>query len=415
MCEAESHTTLSPVSEPAKQHVPALDGVRGLAIIFVLLVHLTPDSHVRGARLLEWIYKFAWAGWIGVDLFFVLSGFLITGILLKTQEEPEYLTNFYMRRTLRIFPLYFGVLFLVFVILAHSPAAEWLGIQTIARHQLWFWLYATNFGMALHFPGRVGFCDSRFIILSPFWSLAVEEHFYLVWPWIVRASSTRNLKRVCWLLIVSSLLLRIAAVAVHPGWLNFRYFILLTPLRIDALAAGSLLAIVTRQHGRPTFFVRQRLWIWLVCGAALVLITLRKKGLWQSDPFIATIGVSIIACFAAATLVLALFAPKNGWMHKIWTHPALKFMGKYSYGMYVYHSFLQAPLAWIVPAAALGRWLHQPELGDLAFVILCTMATVVMAYVSYRVYEEPFLSLKRYFQSPVNSASAPARTIETRG
>jgi peptidoglycan/LPS O-acetylase OafA/YrhL len=195
----------------------------------------------------------------------------------------------------------------------------------------------------------------------------------------------------------------------HPAWLHPRYLVLLTPLRIDALAAGSLLAIVHRQHGDANFFVRQRVRIWLVCGLALAITIFRKKGLWQGDPFTATLGISIVACFGASTLVLALFAPRNGLMHKIWSHPALGFMGRYSYGIYVYHSFVQAFVGWYLPALVLGRWLHQLELGDMAFVVICTLGSILVAVCSYHLYEMPFLQLKRHFQFPSSSQpQAPA-------
>jgi peptidoglycan/LPS O-acetylase OafA/YrhL len=400
-------------TNPAKNHITSLDGIRGIAIILVLLVHLTPDSHVRGSRMLEWIYKFAWSGWIGVDLFFVLSGFLITGILLNSRQEPHYFRNFYMRRVLRIFPLYFGVLFVLFGIMTRLPFAQGLRLQTIAHNQAWFWLYATNFGMALHPSGSLGFCSTPIVNLSPFWSLAVEEHFYLIWPAIVWFSGTRSLKKICWAFIAMSLILRIAALMAHPPWLHLRYSAMLTPMRVDGLAAGSLLAISVRENGGKNFFVRHRGIIWIACALFLTIDTFAKKGLWQGDPLTETIGISVIVCLAAATLALALFA-RSATMQMAWSHPTLRFMGKYSYGIYVYHSFLQSLMERLAPAAMLARWVHQPEIGDAIFMALCTFATLPVAMASYHFYERPFLALKKYFASgstraPEGPSEAPKR------
>jgi peptidoglycan/LPS O-acetylase OafA/YrhL len=388
----------------ANTHNPALDGIRGIAIILVLLVHLTPDSHVRGSRLLEWIYKFAWSGWIGVDLFFVLSGFLITGILLNSRQDVHYFKNFYMRRTLRIFPLYFGVLFVLFGILNWFPGMGGLELRTISPHQLWFWLYATNFGMALH---PLGFGSTPALGLQHFWSLAVEEHFYLVWPAVVLFSGNRGLKKICWALIATALVLRTLAVVTHPNWLTARYALLLTPLRLDGLAAGSLMAISFRDSGGHTWFVRYRSAIWSVCALILIVDTLMKKGLWQEEPFTETIGVSVIAALAASTLALALFA-RSPAAARAWSHPALQFMGKYSYGIYVFHPFVQALISVWLPVQLLARWLKQPEIADVTFMIVCTILTIAVSLASYHLYEQPFLRLKKYFTAKPPSA-VPAR------
>jgi peptidoglycan/LPS O-acetylase OafA/YrhL len=395
-----------------ERHLPALDGVRGVAIVLVLLFHLTPDSHVRAARFVEWIYKVAWSGWIGVDLFFVLSGFLITGILLRTREEPRYFTNFYMRRTLRIFPLYFGVLFVIFGVLDHLSVARGLGIQTIAPHQLWFWCYATNFGMALHTTGSLNFSNTPVMGVGHFWSLAVEEHYYLFWPAIVWMCDTRTLARICWVLIAGAFVLRTLVTATHPVWLHPLYFLLLSPLRMDTLAAGSLLAIAIRQHGKSIFFVRHRGGIWVGCGAVLAARAYVKKGLWPGDPFINSIGLSMIACFAAATLALALFSSASRPLGRFWSHWAVRFMGKYSYGIYVFHPFVQGVAVSTLSAAVLGRWLHQPEAGGILFVTICISVTVAVAYASYHLYEKRFLSLKKYFESDSGSPLRGSRVFD---
>src|SRR5882672_5687186 len=108
-----------------EQRIPALDGLRGVAILMVLLNHFLPDRNYAPSRVMTWLSNAARSGWAGVDLFFVLSGFLITGILIEAKASPHYFRNFYMRRVLRIFPLYYGALVLVFVILPPLQIFDW--------------------------------------------------------------------------------------------------------------------------------------------------------------------------------------------------------------------------------------------------------------------------------------------------
>src|SRR5687767_2907742 len=159
--------------------IPALDGLRGIAIILVMLHHFTyyrPNSGIDAQ-----IASVLFFGWAGVDLFFVLSGFLITGILLDTRDSKRYFSTFYARRTLRIFPLYYLVLLLAFVVLPKFPALHPVLLGQVGPVDLppqWpYWLYLTNFSIAdggwVH-----GWVDVA-------WSLAIEEQFYLVWPLMI--------------------------------------------------------------------------------------------------------------------------------------------------------------------------------------------------------------------------------------
>src|SRR4051812_38390961 len=188
-----------------KGHVPALDGLRGFAILLVLLLHFTPmgEASTKIGAIGKWI---ASAGGIGVDLFFVLSGFLITGILLDAKGTPHFFRNFYARRTLRIFPLYYGVLFVCFILvpLFHPFNAE---EQQVAHEQGWLWLYGTNIRESM--SGADWPFHRGWISMDHFWSLAVEEHFYLVWPLAVFLLNRRAMIATCFIAIAGALAWRL--------------------------------------------------------------------------------------------------------------------------------------------------------------------------------------------------------------
>jgi peptidoglycan/LPS O-acetylase OafA/YrhL len=164
-------------SRASVERVPVLDGLRGLAILLVMLHHFFQNYVPEPVWIDRLVFGLMGCGWFGVDLFFVLSGFLITGILYDAKGADRYFLNFYARRTLRIFPLYYAVLVLLFVLLPRVPhplAADY--VSDSAPDQLWFWLYLTNFRIALN-----GGWYSH-LVPSVFWSLAIEEQFYVLYP-----------------------------------------------------------------------------------------------------------------------------------------------------------------------------------------------------------------------------------------
>src|SRR5262245_57382334 len=186
-------------------HIPALDGLRGVAILLVMLHHFTV---IQPAGAFEkWFERFAHLGMHGVDLFFVLSGFLITGILFDSKGEPHFLRNFYMRRSLRIFPLYYAVVvfsfLLVPIILAHVAglAGKLSRFQGASEDWVWYVFYLSNFSIARVSAFRHG-------ILDVTWSLAIEEQFYLVWALCVLFFNWRTLRGICLGAILGALAIR---------------------------------------------------------------------------------------------------------------------------------------------------------------------------------------------------------------
>lgn len=220
-----------------RRHFPELDGLRGLAILMVLLFHYA-------TLLPSFVLPVFGQGWAGVQLFFVLSGFLITGILLDSKGQEHYFRNFYARRTLRIFPLYYGVLSVLLIALlvfrlgfpqvwAHKHLAPLLW-----SYQPWLWTYTANIQMAIH--------NKVMFLVGHFWTLCVEEQFYLVWPLVVFAFSRKTVLRICVALIAGALVIRLTLTGLGAGGgTNF----VLTPCQMDSLAAGALVATLIRLRG----------------------------------------------------------------------------------------------------------------------------------------------------------------------
>jgi peptidoglycan/LPS O-acetylase OafA/YrhL len=381
---------------PSKDHhIGPLDGVRGVAILLVLFNHFTPDL-LMPDRIQEWAKKLlSTGGWAGVDLFFVLSGFLITGILLRTKSEPDYFLNFYARRLLRIFPLYYATLFMVFIALPALGVIHGSWFEPIREAQAFHWLYGTNVAFWL-LPKEAVFSEHH-LDLRHFWSLAVEEHFYLFWPAIVYAMKLTSLKRVCIILIASAFAFRFLGLYLHEP----AGFFTLTFCKWDALAAGALIALSVHEDASAVKRLRIPASATTLLGATyLAILFFINKGLWPNAPGMPTIGVSVVAATFAGLVVLAI-NPASVVARSLDIAP-LRFAGKYSYGVYVIHGVIGLWLAELIPTE---QWVTSfgqsfPSIVVLAF----TKITVsfLCAIVSWHIFEVRFLKLKRYFGGPTS-------------
>ncbi|MBL0927132.1 MAG: acyltransferase [Phycisphaerales bacterium] len=432
------------VGEAARRglHVPMLDGVRGLAILLVMVYHQTvmnPAAETAPAAV-RWLDA-AWlnvmhAGWCGVDLFFVLSGFLITGILFDAKGTRRYFVNFYARRTVRIFPLYYAVVFVSLVLL---PLAVKLAggagplvaekMEKFARLEgsaTWYWLYLSNFSIAA--AGQF-----RHAILDISWSLAIEEQFYIVWPTVVYLFSRSALVRICLGLVGFALLFRVAGVlwwdqwAAWAGW-NARPIALyvLTPARIDGLALGALVALVLRADGGLETLRRWARPMTLAGGAGfagsiaadhLAGWHYTRDGYTWTDSFagsaMQTVGYTFAGMMFAGLLAAALTAApgrSRRWIARLFDTWFLKMLGKYSYALYLFHMPLRAAIRDVAfgPAAAAGarlpfvkfpRVLGSELPAQMVFYALASAAAIVLAWLSWHLFEKHFLKLKRYFPS----------------
>jgi peptidoglycan/LPS O-acetylase OafA/YrhL len=331
------------------------------------------------------------SGWCGVDLFFVLSGFLITGILLDSKGAPHYFRNFYARRALRIFPLYYGLLAVVFLA---GPMFQTLAtpkFEALAQDQLPLWLYYSNLAVAWH---NDFYFDAEWIEFNHFWSLAIEEQFYLVWPAVILLCGRRTLAAVCLTLIAVALLLRGAFVLDGDHkWTVYA----LTPCRWDGLALGGLLALASRTPGWWAPLARPARILAVACFLLLIGLAAQGNGLEYDKPSIQVFGYSLLVLFFGVLVILAVNAPNSSIAGRVWSHPVFRFFGKYSYGLYVVHPNVMEHLARILPVEALAQWSGAPALGALSFVVASLCLSVALAWLSWHLYEKHFLKLKALF------------------
>lgn len=369
----------------ALKHLPALDGLRGLAISLVLMHNLSADAlpPTSTGRILEFALNI---GWIGVQLFFVLSGFLITRILLRTQSSPNYYRAFFGRRVLRIFPLYYGVLLVAFVALplmgVGSPA-----LAHDQEHQVWLWLYLSNWTHVLNF-------DSR--LFPHFWSLAIEEQFYLLWPLLLHRRTARQVLRLSIAIAVVSLLVRAAMLwfGAHADSV-YTY----TVCRMDALALGAVVAALLEMPATAKWLSARRqslAWGAVVLWMLGLIVT---HGYPRLSPLGQTLGYSWLACVFAIAVLAVACGPAEGrspvWEKALAALP-LRTLGEYSYAMYVFHKLLDD---WIgKPMLAHFGLLDQPSFTiGIGYVVAASLATLALAALSYHFFEKHFLSLKRGF------------------
>jgi peptidoglycan/LPS O-acetylase OafA/YrhL len=394
-----------PVWRPGA-HVPALDGLRGVAIACVMLYHQTLIGESPSAldRAFAWLPL---GGWAGVDLFFVLSGFLITGILLDSRGEPGYYRSFYARRALRILPLYYAVAAFSFLVLPHlgHPRAE--RFAAVAADQGWYWLLLSNVPIALAGAFRHGVMDVS-------WSLAIEEQFYLAWPLVVAWVPRRRLAGLCAALAALSLLWRTGALLLGAGPVAV---LVLTPGRLDGLAVGALVAVAARSPGG---LARLRAWSGpAALGAAAVLAAVAAGGgLDPLRPAMQTAGYSAFVVLAGALLVNTLAAPRGSALARTLERAPLVALGRYSYALYLFHlpvraAIRDALLARGWPLTVAGSYLP----AQLAFYAVATAATLALAWASWHLLEKRFLALRRFAGGaplPARGA-APAGTLPAAG
>jgi peptidoglycan/LPS O-acetylase OafA/YrhL len=367
-------------------HIPALDGIRGAAILLVLVYHLLWSNPVTGSPILDFLQQIRGATYCGVNLFFALSGFLITGILLDTRDAPRYFQTFYARRSLRIFPLYFGSL-LALLLLTRPLHFAWSGWQ-------YFYLtYTANLALwRIQVPLQLGFFN-----ISHFWSLQVEEQFYLLWPFVVyRVRRPLAIARLSLAGCALILGVRIFLVAMrsHPGF-GYAYLPYAPTFACaDNLLFGCALCTLLRTHWRPAILrLAPRAFAFLSAALAVTFVVNRGFN-WQGKLFMPTIGFTLVG-LACATLIAMALRPRSA-TQRLFASPLLRFFGRYSYGLYVFHYSIEGAVSHPL-RRFLTDHLHSRALAVLGDGLVVGTLSVAAALLSYHLFEIRFLRLKRFF------------------
>jgi len=367
----------------SSRHITALDGVRGIAILSVMLHHFF-GSQDKSSTLERYLINLSEVGWVGVDLFFALSGFLITGILLDKGRTLQELKRFYIRRTLRIFPLYYLSLGIVFFLL---PYLVQVSYDYSGRTQWWYWTYLTNILFVL--PG-----DTLYPV-PHFWSLAVEEQFYLIWPLLLLCLSRR---RDHYLLCVGAILLApLLRTGFIFGGLDPSAPYVLTVSRMDTLVWGGLVATVVRD---PVMcgVLRRRGTVLLIAGVIVFVVVCFIQGSFRRGPLMMTVGFSSLGLiFAAAIGKLASGDYRR--LAAVLGRPFFTFFGKYSYGMYVIHPLIITALLHhtgsVEGVQSFLGFTGIPKI--LVFTGVASMITISLSLFVWNVFEKQFLKLKEKF------------------
>jgi peptidoglycan/LPS O-acetylase OafA/YrhL len=371
---------------------PALDGLRAVAFLMVFFQHYCA---------LPW-------GWTGVNIFFVLSGFLITGILFDSRKDSHRARNFYIRRILRIFPLYYGVFFVVLVL---DPIFHWRW----SFYWLAWPLYLANFlpfisqtvltdGSSVQLAAwawlRPALIPGLVLFLGHFWSLCVEEQFYFAWPWIVfRMRGRRALVWTCGLVVAIVPLLRVLVEHTAPAWmLQAGLLDRATPCQIDSLLLGGLVALLLRgPHRKQLFEIGKIVTLLATCAAGFVL----AFGIAHSYPnwrdgypypsWTYTWGLTFIDLFAAGVILCSL--RPSGLILRFLSLRPLRWIGRISYGAYVIHGIF-GRIYW---AAVKAAGIHFPFVAKHFTIFYCLLGltcTLVLSWLSFECFEKRFLNLK---------------------
>ena len=346
---------------------------------------------------------FGW-GWIGLDLFFVLSGFLITGILFDTRHREHRFRDFYIRRFLRIFPLYYGLIFLV---IALTPVFRWrwshAWLLWIPYMQSYQFLTRYKDTDIVHLVGM--WRHHRFFSLDTahLWSLCVEEQFYLVWPFVVFFIKDRvRLRNLCIALWILPLAARVACVFLAPqAQLDAGLLYFFPPLRVDSLIFGSLLALLLRgpeealikKLAAPVSYVILISFGLFEAIHDLYTHTMYRANIPDYRPVLDTVGFTVVDILMGAVILMALDSSTR--IYRTMMVKPLRKLGKISYGFYVFHLLLRN-ISDQLSTHFFGVAGKRQLIGS-AILGLC--GTAVISWLSFRLFESPFLRLKDRFAS----------------
>lgn len=362
------------VSQISSKRIIALDGLRGIAVIMVLIWHLLGSTLGGRSEFGDYVYSFTIFGRTGVDLFFVLSGFLIIGILLDKRDSENLFRVFYLRRVLRIFPPY------LILILVYWSCYLLLGETDAFNTRYGFW---TQLGSQLSFTWNLlmaRFDEGIARGFSVTWSVAIEEHFYLVFPFLLFLTPRRHIWKLLLSIAIFSATLRGAFFLWKPEYSLFPYIV--TPLRLDGLCYGGLVAVACRRPGTREWLAEHRNAIMLMSLALAVpipfVISAIQSNLLENMYLWGHTYLGLTYAIMVAAIIL------NNDRFRILESPALTFFGKISYSLYLFHPlFLSLFFVLTGRQEAIYTWI------DAAIVLSSFVATLGFCMVLYRFVETP--------------------------
>lgn len=369
------------------KHIDELDGIRGIAILLVFAFHaFKRASYFTANPILRYIAQLTSIGWIGVDLFFVLSGFLITSILLQKKDRKDYFKNFYARRILRIFPLYYlmlGIIIYSMSVIAPEDQAH------IVERLPFYLLYQQNWLMAQG--------DLPPIYLLVTWSLAIEEQFYLFWPFLIYFLKKRALILANIGIILLSTLIRIFMALALDDPIRTHYASYYSTIsRLDTLALGALIAIIFRESILLQEKLKKIAFPALVSTTILVIITALTPNsseiLYTNVP-IRLAGYSVLAIMGGSSIVLSLTHDEFSLVRRFFRIKLLRFFGKYSYALYLIHPLILQIFLDLLWDAKFRGWQAY-----VSYLFISFSLTIILALLSWHLLEKRMLSLKKYFE-----------------
>lgn len=358
-----------------------LDGIRGLAVAAVIAHHFVPVVGLGIGRNLFFLalYRFVHPGWLGVDIFFVLSGFLITGIIVKERNERNFWSNFYLRRAFRILPAFFAV-FIITLAAAHFFAPD---IPIRLNYVLPAIFFMANWTV-------VGLHEMP--MLTHLWSLAVEEQFYFLWPQAAKRMSNSLLFKLALWLAVGSVLCRFVLALFHT---NPYVLYKITPPRIDGLCLGAALAIGLNLPGVRHFLERWWRTIALVAFLLLPAAFLALHGsLFVFNPWSQVLAIPPAEVLTAMLIYGAVESKLPAGLKLFFGNPVMTYLGRRSYALYLIHDPVQVA---VELSRAHGYLAKLPQgIGMNLLLIASTIAlSLVLTELSWRVIESPAQELRR--------------------
>ena len=361
---------ISPISSTQKNYLPQLDGIRGVAILLVVTFH-----HFGFIKIFS-------LGWIGVDLFFALSGYLITSRLYSSRNEKIYFSKFYLNRALRILPVYYLTLIFFYAGFNFLLSSKNLPYFSFYNRNWWsFILFFQNWAFINELP------PARH--LQHFWSLAIEEQFYIIWPlFLYIFLNKKNIYTILFIVLAAIIIVRCYIYFNNQEFEDYPRYFYNTFCRMDGFIIGGRLFLIQQKTNL------KRIQFYLLIPFIIIVVGVYFTNTTQSNPFTSTVGYTILALFFAGIINFITINPTS-FLSRFFQAGWLKYLGRISYGLYIYHWLILLALqSTLTPR--LNILLHGKEdINNWITLIISLIASLAISIISYTYFESYFLKLKK--------------------